>query len=230
MRIELKNITRYLNLLIVEDDLEIQENLKNSLDILFKNIYTAKNGLEALECYKNNEIDIIISDYVMPKMDAYEFIKILREEDNNVPVILLSSFMDMEKLQKCIPLNLVHFLEKPISFDKLLEQINISVNKLENINSFYYKLSKDVQYDRKRKLLIVLNKEIDLTTYESKLFELLCMNKKDVVEFDSIVNYLSSDKEQIDKTTIKNIVYRLRKKIPLDIIESHRNLGYSINL
>lgn len=226
----MKEITKYLNILIVEDDIEIQNNLKRTLSLLFKQVFTANDGLEALNIYEKVEADIIISDYVMPNMDGYELCRKIREKKDNIPIILLSSFMDIEKLQKCIPLELTSFLEKPIAFDKLLEQINISIKKLEKTSILKYKVTSNITYCKKKKCLLIDEKNIELSLYESKLFELLCDYKNQIIEFDTIINFLKNKEEEITKNSVKNIVYRLRKKLPNDLITAHRNLGYSLNI
>ncbi|RXJ91709.1 DNA-binding response regulator [Arcobacter sp. CECT 8983] len=226
----MKDTTKYLNILIVEDDIEIQNNLKKTLSLLFKQVFTAKDGLEAFRNYKELEIDIIISDYVMPNMDGYELSRKIREEKDDIPIIILSSFMDIEKLQKCIPLELTSFLEKPIAFDKLLEQINNSIEKLEKSSRLKYKLTKEITYCKKKKCLFIKDDKIELTFNESKLLELLCNYKNEIIEFDTIINFLNNENEEINKNSVKNIVYRLRKKLPADLISAHRNLGYALNI
>ncbi|RXK01774.1 DNA-binding response regulator [Arcobacter sp. CECT 8989] len=226
----MKEITKYLNILIVEDDIEIQNNLKKTLSLLFNQVFIANDGVEALKSYKELEVDIIISDYVMPNMDGYELSKKIREEKDDIPIIILSSFMDIEKLQKCIPLELTNFLEKPIAFDKLLEQINISIEKLEKTNRLKFKITETITYCKKKKCLLIDNNELELSLYESKLLELLCDYKNQIIEFDTIIGFLSNKNEEISKNSVKNIVYRLRKKLPIDLITAHRNLGYSINI
>ncbi|MGA1940077.1 response regulator transcription factor [Arcobacter sp. YIC-310] len=225
----MRNITTFLNVLIVEDDLEIQSNLFEALNLIFNKVYIANNGLKALEIHDKKDIDIIISDYVMPQMDAYEFINILRQKQDDTPVIILSSFMDIEKLQKCIPLNLIHFLEKPVAFDRLIEQIDVAIKKMKTIS---YKLSEGLIYDKKSEILICDNNKIELTSYESRVLELLVKNKNHILSFDIIIDNIQqiTDDRAVDKTTIKNIVYRLRKKMCKELILVHRNLGYSLNI
>lgn len=226
----MKKITKYLNILIVEDDIEIQDNLEKTLSLLFKQVFTANDGIEALKIYKEESIDIIISDYVMPNMDGYELSKKIREEKDSIPIIILSSFMDIDKLKNCIPLELTNFLEKPVAFDILLKELNNSILKLEKDNKLKYQLSPSINYCKKRKCLFIKNKQIQLTMYESKLLELLFYYKNEITELDTIISSLANKNEKIDKTSVKNIVYRLRKKLPADLIKAHRNIGYSLNL
>ncbi|MGB5792739.1 response regulator transcription factor [Poseidonibacter sp.] len=225
----MKEIPNCLNLLIIEDDEEILQNLKDTLSFVFSDIYCAADGLIALEIFDNNHIDIIISDYVLPNLDGYNFVKMLREKSINTPIILLSSYMDVEKLQKCIPLNLIHFLEKPVSLDVLLGEIQICIEKIKKESINIVKLSNSLTFDSKRNLIYRENESIKLTFYENGILKLLINYKNQIVEYHLIANALSMQKEELSKEAIKNIIYRLRKKMNQDIITSHRNLGYSLN-
>lgn len=216
------DIKKHLNILIVEDDLEIQENLVDTLSLIFKNTFVANDGIEALKILYDEDIDIILTDYVMPNMDAFEFITAIRKNDSNIPILVLSSFMDIEKLQKCIPLGLLQFLEKPVSFSTLLKELNKGVSNLD----IKYQLSENTIYYKKRSQVKINEENVKLTVFEDKVLDILSSNKSEIIETKSIISYL--DSEEVDKTTVKNIVYRLRKKLPSTVIISHRNLGYSI--
>ena len=82
------NLLKNLTLLLVEDDDELRNNLKDTLALFFDNILTAKNGIEALEIYNSSNINMIISDYVMPLMNGYEFCKQIREVNNKIPIVI----------------------------------------------------------------------------------------------------------------------------------------------
>src|SRR5574344_397800 len=90
----LKNTT----LLLVEDDEDLIYSLKETLSIFFKDILIAKNGHEALQIYSNNSIDLIITDYVMPNMNGYELCKEIRNQNEKIPLIIMSNYSDTEKI------------------------------------------------------------------------------------------------------------------------------------
>lgn len=218
--------TKQLTLLLVEDDIEVQKNLKKTLDYIFKNVLVASDGKEALLLLKEECIDLIISDYMLPEMNAYEYICYIRNKDKNLPIIILSNYLDIEILQKCIPLNLVHFLEKPVSFAQLKEQIDICVERLGN--SHKVQLSENLIFNKQKNCLLKDFQSIPLTSLEGKFIELLSNYPENIIEYDAIINHLTDETDELSKESIKNIVYRLRKKANLKFIKSHRNLGYSL--
>ena len=108
-------IYKNLNLLFVEDEKATREMYASLFSNLFKNVYTAKDGLEGLEIFKKEKIDIIMSDYLMPKMNGLEMAKHIREIDLSVPIILVTAFEDIEILRKAIDLGISGFVKKPIT-------------------------------------------------------------------------------------------------------------------
>ena len=73
-------LLKSLNLLLVEDDNELRNSIKETLSIFFKNVFVAQNGLEALDIYTEKSVNLIITDYVMPTMNGYELCKKIREK------------------------------------------------------------------------------------------------------------------------------------------------------
>ena len=90
--------------ILVEDDEELKNSIKETLSIFFKNIITAKDGQEALLIYSKSNIDLIITDYVMPLMNGYELCRRLREEaaTKDVPILFLSAMSEADALQSIV--------------------------------------------------------------------------------------------------------------------------------
>lgn len=140
MEISKINILKNLTLLLVEDDEELKNSIKETLSIFFKNIITAKDGQEALLIYSKSNIDLIITDYVMPLMNGYELCKELRDKNRKIPLVIMSNYSDQEKLLKSITLELTDYLVKPIEYKQLVETLLKMIEKLERENLLYFKI------------------------------------------------------------------------------------------
>jgi YesN/AraC family two-component response regulator len=117
-------------LLYVEDDLTSQEIAVMFLEEFFNQIDVASNGKEALELFKKNRYDVIISDINMPIMSGIELFKQIRKQDKKTALILLSAYEEEVLQEHNLEIN--GFLSKPIDieeFIKLIEKI-----KKEKIN------------------------------------------------------------------------------------------------
>ena len=119
-----------LNVLFVDDSEFVRKVIKKTLVKYFKKIIIVSNAKEALEVLKNNPIDVIISDIIMPEMNGFEFAKIIKKNYPNIVFIFLSAFFDTDTLLKAIDLHIDGFLVKPFD-EKLL------LSKLQN--ALYYK-------------------------------------------------------------------------------------------
>ena len=111
------------NLLIVDDEPLLLKNLKISLEDYADTIFTASNGLEALEIYNKENIHCIICDINMPLMNGVEVIKKIREMGSNVPFIFYTGHRNPELMFEAVKYGAFDFLDKP-HFEGLEEVIS----------------------------------------------------------------------------------------------------------
>ena len=222
------SIFKSLNVLYAEDDLIIQESITRILKLFFKEVFVANDGSEALEIYHNNQIDVIILDYVMPNFDGYQTAKLIRDLNKKIPIIITSAYTDKEKLLNAIELNLIKYIEKPILHDALVNVLNSVITSLKDNNLILTKLDENSYYSFVSKKVIKNDKEIVLTKNEVTFIELLLDKPNQLISKEVIENEVF--KESVDENTLRNMVYRLRKKIDSDSIVTIKDLGYLIKI
>lgn len=198
------------NILVVEDN---KNTLLLTTTILSKDfvVYSAQDGLQALDIVYNKQIDIIVSDITMPYMNGYELLKRLRNEDINIPVILLTAKESFEDKKEGFTLGSDDYLTKPVDYDELklridaiLRRANITSNRKIQLPTITIdSLSYSIFFNNEN--IIVPKKEIEL------LFKLL--SYPDVIFtksqlLDSIWGYETESSED----TIKTHINRLRNK------------------
>jgi len=120
-----------LNILIIDDDLDVRERLSNILKRRGYLTLTAQNGLEGLELVKNNPVDIIFCDIVMPEMDGIEFLNKMKENNLKVEVIMVSGLPSVESVTECFERNVVEFMLKPLTIDDILNSLNRAKKRLQ---------------------------------------------------------------------------------------------------
>ena len=123
---EIIKYTSKLHLLYVEDDKAILEASSFLLENFFNNITTAVDGKDGLEKFKNNNIDIIITDINMPYLNGLEMISRIKEIDKDIKVIIFSANMEPKYFTESIQLGVNGYLVKPIDAEHL-------INILENV-------------------------------------------------------------------------------------------------
>ncbi len=222
------NILKSLNILYAEDDLIIRESTARILKMFFKEVLIADDGNKALEIYQNQKIDVIMLDYVMPNLDGYQTSKLIREVNKKIPIIIVSAYTDKEKLLNAIELNLIKYIEKPILYDDLVNVLNNVILSLEENNLILTKLDENSYYSFITKKIIENDEEIILTKNEISFLELLLDKPNQLISKEIIENEVF--KESVDENTMRNMIYRLRKKISSDFIVTIKDLGYLIKI
>ncbi len=127
-----KNLLKLFKILYVEDDNSIRTELGSLLENFFDKVYTASNGLEGLEVFKENQqkIDIILTDINMPKMGGIEMVKKIREIDANIPIIFATAYSDTEFLFEAVKLHVHDYIVKPIDIRQTLVMMSDLVSNL----------------------------------------------------------------------------------------------------
>ncbi len=121
-----------LSILYVEDDDVAMELLGNYLQEMYSKVYFAKDGEEGLELFKTKDIDVVLTDIGMPKMDGLEMSRLILEIDENIPIVVISAFGDTQNLLKSVNIGIHNYLIKPLSVDKLDFILDRISNKIQD--------------------------------------------------------------------------------------------------
>lgn len=234
--ITIENYKKNLTILYIEDDQITQHKLKNILGRYFNKIILASNGEDAFEKIKAEpKIDLIISDINMPKMDGLEFLEELRKFDSKIPFIFVTARDEPDKMLKAIQLDIDNYILKPINLENLLTIIDKVVNKLYKEylileRNSHIKLNENLFWNENNKTLIFNNEVVKLTKKELLFIEILTSNDNKVHTIEDIISILWED-EFLGKdyiSNLKNIISRLRNKVPSLKIENLYGMGYKI--
>jgi DNA-binding response OmpR family regulator len=221
-------ILKNLNVLYAEDDELMRENISKTLSLFVGKVYKAENGKEALELFRCENIHIVILDFVMPFMDGYTVASEIRKIDSDIPIIIISSFTEKEKLLSMMRLNLISYLEKPLQLNDLTISLKQSLERLEQKGKLNISLSKNIIYDYNFKRLIINNKEVILTKHEYQFLEILINKSSMLVMIREIEDSIYDG--YVLSNTLRNMVYRLRKKINEDLIITVKDIGYILKI
>lgn len=112
-----------VNILVVDDDKNIRRLLKVVLENEQYNVFTAENGLQALDIIEKEHIDLAVVDIMMPEMDGYELTRILRETNNDLPILMASAKQLPADRHKGFLAGTDDYITKPIDEQEMLLRI-----------------------------------------------------------------------------------------------------------
>lgn len=125
-----------LVILYAEDDPSIRSQVAHFLSHRCARLVLAENGREALELYRAQRPDMIVSDIMMPEMDGLEFAAEVKTDSPSTPIILTTAFNDTDYLLRAIGIGIDEYVLKPISLDKLQTAIARQAEILFNARAF----------------------------------------------------------------------------------------------
>lgn len=227
-----KNIIQHLNILYIEDEENIRKNIKKTLEMLVNNVFDASNIKDAKKILENKRIDIIISDINLEEENALYFIKDIRKDYFNNPIILLSAYTDKDYLLEATKLKLVDYLVKPIDFKTLNSAIEKAAIELIEIGNYIVEFDTKSSYNVLTKRLTQKNNKesIDLTAKEIELLELLIFNSNRIINYEEIKSSLWNNSYDVSDSALKNLINKLRNKIGKDTITNISKIGFKINI
>ena len=201
------------SVLVVDDDVESLESMSEYLEFEFSTVYRAKSAKDALNIVTKQKPDIIFTDIQMPEDDGFSLIYRLDKMGIKTPIIVISAYDDKEKLLKAIKLHVVDYLVKPLDSKKLKEAMRVCYEKLE-LPKKEIPLRGDFLWNQDQVLLTKNSKLVNLTKSETKLLQMLVENlDKPMDSIDLFYHLWDYEDKEYDPKNIRNIVYKLRKKL-----------------
>ncbi|MDP4182179.1 MAG: response regulator transcription factor [Bacillota bacterium] len=205
-----------MDLLIVDDEKPFVLGLTTSLRKEGYTVYTAYDGISALEMIKNQKLDMVLLDVMLPEMDGITLLKKIRDICN-VPVIMLTAKDDYADMVLGLELGADDYVTKPFNSRVLIARIKAVVRRKSLApDSYHNQFSlRDLIIDYNLRNVYKNNKEITLT---SKEFDILCVlvrNKGVVIPRDRLYEIVW-DTPEFDTRTVDVHVRNLREKIETD--------------
>jgi CheY-like chemotaxis protein len=113
------------NVLVVEDDKIMGQMVSDILDDIGFEVTTAPNGMVAFDKLKQQSIDFIVLDILLPELDGFEIYSRLKEnpDTKDIPVMIMSAWADEKNIEKASNMGVKHFLPKPFTEDELMYTI-----------------------------------------------------------------------------------------------------------
>ena len=222
------------SVLIADDDNEIRKLLRLYLEKDGYQVYEAVNGLETLDICEKQQIDMILLDVMMPKLDGYQVIQKLRK-DNNIPVIMISAKgQDHDKILG-LDLGADDYIVKPFNPLEAMARINSNIRRFYSLGSRSEDVKtlqvKNLRLDTVQCIVYRDDEPIDLTSVEYKILRLFMENPGKVFTKQQIYEEGWGEEYIIADNNVMVSISKLRTKLAgdnqqNDYIKTIRGLGY----
>jgi len=228
--------TKTLSVLVAEDHHPTLLGLEEILRDLFAKVVACTNGEDALNAYKEEPFDLVITDIQMPKRNGVSLIKEIKAIQPNQQVIVLSAYTDKEYLLDLINIGISYFVTKPFEYDTFLKTLATVTQKIETSSQSESEeneilhLGESLTWDKKRLILKHNNKSIDLSKNELILMDTLAQKGEQITTTQFLIDKFYLDGIDINEHGIRNLILRLRKKLPEDVIGTVYGMGYKLLL
>lgn len=221
------------NLLIVEDDAKIRKMLSLYFTDEGFNILEAETGQDAIMIFKNEKIDLVFLDIMLPEVDGLRVCEILRE-NSDVPVIMLTAKSQEEDKLRGFEYGADEYVTKPFSLKVLAARASALMKRVDGIVS---KCTSVVEYSGLKVNLVsnevfINDKPIVLTRKENDLLLFLIQNKGIILSKEQILDKVWGFDYSGDPRTVDTHIKRLREKLleKKDLIQNVRSRGYCFAL
>ncbi len=217
-------------ILIIEDDTDIQELLRNFLQEVGYEISIANDGMEAISLFLTMHFDLILLDIMLPKIDGFTVCELIRKQ-SCVPIIMLTALNGEEEQIRGLDLQVDDYITKPFSMPILVRKIGAVLRRSSIIPEQEHQTIayKNLVLDLDSYAAVVDGVSFDLTQREFEVLREFLLNQGRVLTrqnlLDKLWKYDFYGDERVVDTHIKN----LRKKLSIDFIQTIRGVGYKID-
>jgi DNA-binding response OmpR family regulator len=219
-----------MHILIVEDEAGIVQFLQQGLEEEGYTITSASDGLKGLELTQKNNFDLILLDWMLPKMTGLELCKSIRLKNTTTPIIFLTAKDTVQETIEGLKAGANDYIKKPFSFDELVERIKIH---FRNQNDDEVLTLGTIKIDIPQHRVLVNELEVALTQREFELLTYLVKNKGKVCTRTQIIEDVWDIHFEYDTGVIDVFMNAIRKKLNLkieqDYIKTVRGVGYIAN-
>lgn len=223
-----------MKLLLIEDEKELAESLKQNLEAECFTVDWAENGEKGSFMARTNDYDIILLDYIMPIKKGDRVCKEIREDGKDTPIIMLTVKSEISSKINLFNLGVDDYITKPFSYRELTARLRAILRRPKKIKSDTTTIG-DIVIDPWAQEVRNINnkKQIYLTRKEFMLLEYLSMNQGKIVSRGTLMEHAWDMNADPFSNTIESHILNLRRKIKKltqkKIIKTIHNRGYRIN-
>jgi len=218
-------------ILIVEDDATLAQFLKQELSYEGYDVNVEADGMEGLMAIRENQPDLVILDWMLPRLSGIEICRRLRDSFNRVPIILLTAKDEVSDRVSGLDAGADDYIVKPFSLEEFLARVRANIRRTQEPDPDVLKFD-DLSLNRSTREVFRGSRAIELTAKEFDLLEYLMRHPRQVLTRDQILEKVWGYDFMGDSNIIEVYVRYLRLKLEAEkeprLIQTVRSVGYVI--
>ena len=219
-------MSRIVNILLVEDDLNLGFLLVEFLELKGFAVKLYRDGQTAFAGFQNGHFDFCILDVMLPKMDGFTLAKKMKVMNPQIPVIFLTARSLKEDKMKGYEIGVDDYITKPFDEDELYYKITAILNRshLSKVTGESTFQIGRFQFDFQNQLLEIDGQKRRLTERESSILKFLCLNKNNVIRREQILTAIWGENDYFAGRSLDVFISKLRKYFSSDPTISIENI------
>jgi len=213
-------------ILLLEDDLQLSDTVKQFLELQGYVVYTAYDGFGAEDLAYEKHLDLMLLDVKVPNISGFEFLKKIREKGENMPAIFITSLNSVEDVEKGFEIGCDDYIRKPFALKELLVRIESLLKRSFGTHEEKIKIDKNLLFDIKDMSLLKDGEKVSLKTKELKLLALFLQNPNELLDYKRINQTLWDFDEEPNNGSLRTYIKIIRSTIGKEKIETVKNIGY----
>jgi len=213
-----------MKVLVVEDEENIRKIIKKILELNKFEVLEAEDGAKAMDIFYSEKIDLIILDWMLPKISGIEILKMIREE-SSIPILMLTAKTQDDDEIEGLEVGASDYLKKPFSIKVLITR----VKKLLNLIGKNKKIG-NIELDMSNHKVFIEGKNISVSPKEFELLSYLILNNGIALSREKILVDVWDFAYEGDYRTVDTHIKTLRKKIGGNYIKTVRGVGYKFEV
>ncbi len=219
-----------INILIVEDDEQLRKLFNSVIRDNGYDTYLAKDGIEAFDILDDNDIDLIISDVMMPRMDGFEMVENLRDSGYTMPVLMITAKDSLADKQKGFRVGTDDYMVKPIDVNEMIWRVEALLRRSNIMKKNIVKMG-DTEFNKDTLVVVSNGENIELTQKEFNLLFQLVSSPNKVYTRRKLMDIVWGVDTYSDEHTLDVHISKLRVKFKDNTdfkIVTIKGLGYKV--
>jgi len=214
------------NILLLEDDLQLSDTVKQFLEYSRYKVYPAYDASEAKDLIYEKNIDLMLLDIKVPHQNGFDLLQEIRDGGNSTPAIFITSLNSVDDVTKGFDMGCDDYIRKPFALKELLARVEVILKRNFGTVQNQVDLGDGYEFDIKGLFLSHHQVKIPLKSKEAKLLALFLKHPNELLSYENIFEVLWDFDETPSQGSLRAYINTLRNALGKSKIETIKHLGY----